>query len=118
MSSAMFSFADSQNEGASTQRSEIASARRGTKVRSADETLRDIERVLKLVEHALQKTDVAALQSCIVAFTSIVAEACAALTLDNRGIWRLLAKIYGWDAEGFALEYVYGSIGPCATHLA
>jgi hypothetical protein len=47
MSSAMFSFADSQNEGASTQRSEIASARRGTKVRSADETLRDIERVLK-----------------------------------------------------------------------
>jgi hypothetical protein len=45
-------------------------------------------------------------------------EACAALTLDNRGIWRLLAKIFGWDAEGFALEWVYGSIGPCATHLA
>jgi hypothetical protein len=71
----------------------------------------------------MQKPDVAALQSCIVAFTSIVAEACAALTLDNRGIinlevTRLLAKIFGWDAEEFALPKVLISFAVCATHLA
>jgi hypothetical protein len=44
------------------------------------------------------------MMSCIVAFTSVMAEACAALTLDNRGIWRLLAKIFGWVAEGVALQ--------------
>ena len=38
---------DSQNDAPSTHRSEIASARKGTKCRSADETLRDIEKVLK-----------------------------------------------------------------------
>lgn len=42
-----FSLADSQNEAASTHRSDVASARKGTKSRSADETLKDIERVLK-----------------------------------------------------------------------
>jgi ankyrin repeat protein len=47
MSAANFSLADSQYEAASTHRSDIASARKGTKARSADDTLRDIERVLK-----------------------------------------------------------------------
>jgi len=42
-----FSLADSQNEAASTHRSDVASARKGTKSRSAEETLKDIERVLK-----------------------------------------------------------------------
>jgi hypothetical protein len=41
------SMADSQNEAPSTHRSEILSARRGPKSRSADETLKDIEKVLK-----------------------------------------------------------------------
>jgi hypothetical protein len=38
---------DSQIETSLTHRSDIASARKGTKCRSADETLRDIEKVLK-----------------------------------------------------------------------
>lgn len=49
---ATLSLADSQNEALSTHRSDIASARKGAKSRSAEETLRDIEKVLKQAHDA------------------------------------------------------------------
>ena len=47
MHAASFAMSDSQADAPSTHRSDMASARKGNKSRSAEETLRDIERVLK-----------------------------------------------------------------------